>query len=75
MAWLIRLFDIQDKLGLLGDDHQDILFFREAVELLGQYQRQVSGFLMAAVSQLCFAGSQPPETAAVKHLFGYIIHR
>ncbi|PVD28712.1 hypothetical protein C0Q70_11306 [Pomacea canaliculata] len=39
------------------------------------YQRQVSGFLMALVSQLCFAGQEPPEPEAVKHIFGYIIHK
>ncbi|KAK7107714.1 hypothetical protein V1264_015588 [Littorina saxatilis] len=48
---------------------------REAVELLGRYQRQISGFLMAVVSQLCFAGKEPPEQEAVRHIFGYIIHR
>ncbi|XP_076466869.1 E3 ubiquitin-protein ligase rnf213-alpha-like [Babylonia areolata] len=48
---------------------------REAGELLGRYQRQISGFLMALVSQLCFAGRSPPEPAAVSHIFGYIIHK
>ncbi|XP_070188878.1 E3 ubiquitin-protein ligase rnf213-alpha-like [Littorina saxatilis] len=48
---------------------------RESVELLGQYQRQISGFLMAVVSQLCFAGKEPPEPATIRHIFGYIIHR
>ncbi|XP_076467024.1 E3 ubiquitin-protein ligase RNF213-like [Babylonia areolata] len=48
---------------------------REAAELLGRYQRQISGFLMALVSQLCFAGKNPPEPAAVSHIFGYIIHK
>lgn len=49
--------------------------FREAVELLGRYQGQISGFLMAVVSQLCFAGKEPPEPATIRHIFGYIIHR
>ncbi|KAL8623379.1 hypothetical protein ACOMHN_065913 [Nucella lapillus] len=48
---------------------------REAMEQLGRYQRQVSGFLMALVSQLCFAGKQPPEPDALRHIFGYITHR
>ncbi|XP_070190023.1 E3 ubiquitin-protein ligase rnf213-alpha-like [Littorina saxatilis] len=48
---------------------------REAVELLGRYQGQISGFLMAVVSQLCFAGKEPPEPEAVRHIFGYIIHK
>ena len=48
---------------------------REAAELLGQYQRKVSGFLMAVVSQLCFAGREPPEPEAISHIFGYITHR
>jgi hypothetical protein len=48
---------------------------REAAELLGQYQRQISGFLMAVVSQLCFAGKQPPTPDAMKHIFGYITHK
>jgi hypothetical protein len=30
---------------------------------------------MAVVSQLCFSGLQPPEPEAVRHIFGYIIHR
>ncbi|KAL8581506.1 hypothetical protein ACOMHN_042899 [Nucella lapillus] len=47
---------------------------RETRELLDRYQRQISGFLMALVSQLCFAGKRPPEPAAVSHIFGYIIH-
>ena len=50
-------------------------FLREAAELLGRYQRQVSGFLMAVVSQLCFAGREPPEHDAIKHIFGYITRR
>ena len=43
--------------------------------MLGRYQRQVSGFLMAVVSQLCFAGREPPEPEAISHVFGYITHR
>ena len=43
--------------------------------MLGRYQRQVSGFLMAVVSQLCFAGREPPEHKAIKHIFSYITRR
>ncbi|KAK7494871.1 hypothetical protein BaRGS_00013998, partial [Batillaria attramentaria] len=48
---------------------------RVGLEQLGRYQRQVSGFLMALVSKLCFAGHEPPEPDAVRHIFGYITHR
>lgn len=40
-----------------------------------RYQQQTSAFLMAVVSQLCFAGQEPPEPDAVEHIFSYVIRR
>ena len=48
---------------------------RAAVDQLVSYQQQTSAFLMAVVSQLCFAGQEPPEPEAVKHIFSYVIRR
>lgn len=48
--------------------------FSNARSELDSYQRQISGFLMALVSQLCFARQEPPDPEAVEHIFGYIIH-
>ena len=47
--------------------------YRAAGDHLECYQRQTSAFLMAVVSQLCFAGQEPPEPDAVEHIFSYVI--
>jgi hypothetical protein len=48
---------------------------RVAEDRLVLYQHQTSAFLMAVISQLCFAGHQPPEPRAVEHIFSYLIKR
>ncbi|KAK7488216.1 hypothetical protein BaRGS_00020523, partial [Batillaria attramentaria] len=49
--------------------------YRDNRDQLSHYRQQVSGFLMALSSQLCFGGQEPPEPSAVKHIISnYILH-
>ncbi|KAK7459431.1 hypothetical protein BaRGS_00038999, partial [Batillaria attramentaria] len=58
----------------VGFDPEDCEY-SDAEEQLKRYQRQVSGFLMALASQVCFSGQEPPEEEAIKHIIDrYIMH-